>query len=454
MTAAALTRSDKLALFVLGILLLVRIPFALLVTPPVVTDAQGYEAAAFRLAETGSYGYPLMTSGHWATEQGNTVVTESGRTASLSDPPNAYTLPGFPAFRAAILSITGDIASSRVWTRLAQALLSVLSAGLIYLIGRRFGARVGLLALALAAVYPPFTMANSYLQTEVLFTFLMLLSLYFFLRWSDTMAWRPALAAAATFGLSMWVRPSMALWAPLAAALVILGSRRGRARSVLQATAIGLTILLVLLPWWVRNGDLYGRFVPFSTSGEITAIEAIRMDVAVQLPLPWQEETPRQTAEQAQMESLVVAALSPDDAVFNNDAELSDHYRLAGAKLRATLLNDHLGALVAARVRSIFVSLFWPFAVSPSALGGLPFLFSWVVHGLVLVLFAFGAVVAPRRPDTLLLLSVPMYTVLVHLLLIPFHRYYFPAMPAVMVIAAVGLDASLSWLKPSAATEP
>ena len=117
-----------------------------------------------------------------------------------------------------------------------------------------------------------------------------------FLRWSDTLARGVRRSPAAVdVRASMWVRPAMALWAALAVALSDTGIRANRAeplRSV-QATAIGLAILLVLLPWWVRNGGLYGRFVPFSTSGEITAIEAVRMDVAVQLPLPWQEETPR-----------------------------------------------------------------------------------------------------------------------------------------------------------------
>ena len=62
------------------------------------------------------------------------------------------------------------------------------------------------------------------------------------------------------------------------------------------------------------------------------------------------------------------------------------------------------------------------------------------MHLALLVLFVCGVALAPRRTDTWLLLSLPVYTVLLHLLIIPFHRYYFPAMPAVAVIAAIGLD--------------
>ena len=100
MTIPHLTKYDRLALVLLGLILLVRLPLALLVAPPVVTDAQGYEAAAFRLAENGSFAFPLLSSGNWAVENGDLVVTEAGRVAHLSAPRNAYTLPGYPAFRA------------------------------------------------------------------------------------------------------------------------------------------------------------------------------------------------------------------------------------------------------------------------------------------------------------------------------------------------------------------
>jgi len=194
-------------------------------------------------------------------EDDGLVVTEAGRVAHLSAPRNAYTLPGYPAFRALIIKLVGDTVESRMWTRVAQAVLSVLTAGLIYLIGRRFGARTGLLALLLAALYPPFALANSYLQTEVLFTFLLVASMYWFVRWSDSLSWLEALTAGAVFGLSLWIRPATVLWAPVAAGLVVVRSNQRR-RAVAQALAIGVTLTVVIMPWWIRNAELYDRFVP------------------------------------------------------------------------------------------------------------------------------------------------------------------------------------------------
>lgn len=454
MTASRVTRHDRTALLILGALLIIRLAVALLIAPPVYTDAQGYEAAAFRLSETGSFAYPLMTSDHWAMEDGELVVTEAGRVDLLADRANAYTLPGFSAYRALIIKASGGVAESRVWTRLVQAILSVLTAGLIYLIGRRFGPRCGLIALSLSAVYPPFTTANTYLQTEVLFTFLLLMSVYWFVRWSESLSWTEGVAAGVVFGLSLWVRPAMALYAPLAAGVVALRSRPQRTRAFAQAAMIGVVILLAVMPWWVRNLGLYDRFVPFSTSGAITSIEAIRMDVAVQLPFPWQSKPPTQTAEQAEIEKLAVAALVPPESNYDDDVALNDHYRAAGSNLRATLMRDHFAAAASSRLRSIAVSLFWPFAVSPGFLGGIPFLISWIIHAAIMGLFAYGVILLPRRTSALLLFLLPAYTFLVHLPLIPFHRYYFPAMPVVMVIAAIGLDALLASARPTGATDP
>lgn len=439
-TARRLSGYDRLALLVLALTLVARILIALWVAPPVVTDAQGYEAAAFRLAQNGTFAFPLLHSGAWAIENGDLVVTEAGRIANLSAPRNAYTLPGYPALRALIIKAVGDTYESRVWTRLAQALLSVLSGGLIYLIGRRFGARVGLLALVLAALYPPFAMANTYLQTEVLFTFLLVASVYWFARWSDSLSWIDAVAAGAVFGLSLWVRPAIALWSPLAAALVVLCARPPRGRAILQAIAIGATIAVVIAPWWIRNAGLYERFVPFSTSGAVTTIEGIRMDAAEQLPFPWQSRAPEQSPGQTAIENLALEALKAPSPDARDDVELNAHFASALATLQGTVLEEYRSAAVTSRLRSFAVSLFWPFAVSKAAFGGLPFLVSWLIHLAIVLLFIAGVALAPRRTDTWLLLSLPIYTLLLHLLLIPLHRYYFPAMPAVVVLAAIGFD--------------
>ena len=399
-TIQRLTKYDRLALVLLGLILLVRLPIALLVTPPVVTDAQGYEAAAYRLAENGTFSFPLLTSGSWAIENGDLVVTEAGRVAHLSAPRNAYTLPGYPALRAVLIKVAGNTYDSRMWTRAVQALLSVLTAGLIYLVGRRFGPRTGLLALGLAAVYPPFALANTYLQTEVLFTFLLLASAYWFLRWSDSLSWVDALAAGAIFGLSLWVRPAMSLWAPVAVGLVFLCARPRRGRAAMQAVAIGVMIAVILMPWWVRNAELYNRFVPFSTSGAVTSIEAIRMDVAAQLPYPWQSEPPKKSPDQAAIEKLAVVALAPDLDVAN-DVELNAHFDSSLATLQTTILRDYRSAAVTSRLRSIAVSFFWPFAISQSVYGGLPFLVAWLVHLALLVAAALAACLhrAPTHAD-------------------------------------------------------
>ena len=153
-------------------------------------------------------------------------------------------------------------------------------------------------------------MANSYLQTEVLFTFLLLASVYWFVRWSDSLSWVDALVGRRRVRVvAVGSAGDGACGLRWLQALVVLCARTQRRRAAVQALAIGVMIAAVIMPWWVRNAELYDRFVPFSTSSALTTIEAIRMDVAVQLPFPWQSEPPRQTPDQAAIERLTTKAL-------------------------------------------------------------------------------------------------------------------------------------------------
>jgi 4-amino-4-deoxy-L-arabinose transferase-like glycosyltransferase len=74
-----------------------------------------------------------------------------------------------------------------------------------------------------------------------------------------------ALGAGAAWGLAVLVKPSWALYPPLAvgAGIVLAGRGPGRRSGFLRAgLLVGLGMAVVMAPWWVRNAQVYGRFVP------------------------------------------------------------------------------------------------------------------------------------------------------------------------------------------------
>jgi hypothetical protein len=176
------------------------------------------------------------------------------------------------------------------------------------------------------------------------------------------------------------------------------------------------------------------------------------MDVAEQLPLPWLRSAPPQTTEQKRVERAVLRVYDSAPAQDPTDIELSDYYAAAGTRLRSEMMRTHLGVLVVSRGRSLANSILWPHAVSMKVAGGIPYALAWAFHMIILTFFAVGCAVAPRRLDTALLLSLPAYSLLLHAVVIPLHRYHFPVMPVVTVIAAIGLDALVSRLRSSCDT--
>ncbi|MBN1193304.1 MAG: glycosyltransferase family 39 protein [Coriobacteriia bacterium] len=367
------------------------------------------------------------------------MIDDKSITRFLSMPDNAFTMPGYPAFRAAIYKLVGGADTWRAWTRILQAIISCVGALLMYLLARRFSERAGILALAIALVYLPFSTANSHLLTDVLFTYLLVTIVYAFVRWTE----RPSLALAAAvgllLGLALWVRPTIALWLGVAGLLVIVFRHKLTRGTLGQLAVIGLIAVVAISPWWFRNYALYGRFVPLSTSGNATAMEAIRTDVSFLWPFPWQSIGPNQTPEQKTVEQLVAQRVRAATAVGGeSDLAQSDAYGTQYRLLRNELLPRYSSTLLRSRGRTFLWSLAWPYAL----IGGLRYLniLTAALHLALLLCFAAAVFVFCRRLDAMLLASVPVYLLAVHTLIIPLNRYVFPAMPFVIVLGAALLD--------------
>lgn len=144
---------------------------------------------------------------------------------------------------------------------------------LIYLIGRRlWGPRVGLLAAALAAVFPPLVLLSRELLSESLFIVLELgavLCALNFRRSGGGLRW--ATAAGALCGLALLTRNTgFALLLCLPLGVLVLYPRL-RLRALVAPLVLLAAAVLVIAPWTVRNTAQFGRLVPLTTSAGITA---------------------------------------------------------------------------------------------------------------------------------------------------------------------------------------
>jgi 4-amino-4-deoxy-L-arabinose transferase-like glycosyltransferase len=401
---AAPKRPEALALWgIVAVGALLRFGYVLLWRlNPLTWDAACYDEAARR----------LLTQGYLAYGCGD-----------LGLHPNAFTTPGYTLFVAGTYAVFGDGRAGLLAVRLLQAGMSVGILLLVYLIARRVaGVRAGLLATALAAVYPPFVQANGDIMTEVLYTLLLTLGVWLALVCLESPRMWRFLLFGVVLGASALVRPAGILWAlvPLAVLLVV---KRAPVRDVARFGAVAaLGIVLVLAPWWVRNYAVYNRFVPFNTSS------ANPLLVSTYWPAPPPPDT-----------SVWPVAPSGDEFAMNTAWR-----EQAIERLLSQMTSDPLRVL-ATRSSMVSLALIDPNRLmtlrwhqNPTPIERIWDAFARILHVFMLGLALVGAWAGRRSASALVVASVPAYLLAVTALTFALPRYLLPAMPVVCVLAPLG----------------
>jgi 4-amino-4-deoxy-L-arabinose transferase-like glycosyltransferase len=186
----------------------------------------------------------------------------------LQGGPTAVRGPGYPYMLGAVYAVSGD---SILAGRLLGVVLGALAVLLLYLIAKRvWGRRIGLLAAALAAVFPPLVLLSRDLVSETLFIPLELgavLCVLNFRRSGGELRW--ALAAGGLCGVAALTRNTgFALLLPVALGVWTLRPRLRPRAMLAPALAVGCAALAVA-PWIARDAVEFGRFVPVTTSAGI-----------------------------------------------------------------------------------------------------------------------------------------------------------------------------------------
>lgn len=171
--------------------------------------------------------------------------------------------PGYPLFLASCWWLVGGESERAVlW---AQALLSTLTAWLVYRLGLGLEATglptgVAVAAMALTLLEPYSVALQGLVLSETLFTFLLVAAVVAFCP-GGTVSPARAVLAGALGGAAVMVRPSGFVLVPLAAAAwMLFAPSKARAAKGVAFAVLGL--VFVCLPWWVRNVRVYGTFVP------------------------------------------------------------------------------------------------------------------------------------------------------------------------------------------------
>jgi len=202
--------------------------------------------------------------------------------------PSAARPPLYPIFVAAIYAVV-DNQHLVVATRLAQAVLGTAVVALIgFICWQLWGRRVAMVALGLAAIFPPLILVGTAVLSETLFVALALAACVCGLQRQHRLRW--AALAGCLCGLAALTRSAgPALVVPLALAFV--GPRgRGWQNALLPVGTLIAAATLTVAPWTVRNAIVLDSFVPISTQGGHTLAGSFNETVdreRVDFAWPW-----------------------------------------------------------------------------------------------------------------------------------------------------------------------
>ncbi len=193
--------------------------------------------------------------------------------------PTAYWPVGYSFFLSLFFKFSNYFSSDSllVFIQCSQAILSSLSALLIYLIAKkRMSFSFAALAGLLYAFYPAAIAMAASFWSETLFVFFLLIAFYFSTRFdpqnkptvpSDIQSMYAKISlgilSGLAIGLAAYVRPTALLYLPFLSLNKTLWDFKYQFKVILVR---GMVAMLLLLPWALRNHQLLGHWVPVSTN--------------------------------------------------------------------------------------------------------------------------------------------------------------------------------------------
>ena len=177
-----------------------------------------------------------------------------------------FRTPGYPVFLAPLFWCFKE--PPAMAARVIGAVLGAISVGLVFQLARKlFDNRVGIGAGLLIALYPGAIATSVLVLAEALFVPIMLMQLLMTMyahRASSSRGFAMfALVAGVCYGMACLTRPSWILFVPFCFLIGVVFSR-DRNRQIAFTAIVLAAMAVTMSPWWIRNYQVVGRFVPTS----------------------------------------------------------------------------------------------------------------------------------------------------------------------------------------------
>lgn len=331
--------------------------------------------------------------------------------------PTVFIMPGYPALLSLVFIMAGG--TSWLAARLMQVAVSMAALWFSIRLGARLGGRqTGLVTGLILAVYPPNLTAPAFLMTEVVFTFSLLLTLYWFDLAAETGRNRWFILTGLALALGTYFRPTSGLLPVVFFVYLLLRGGFNWKRAVYGTGVMGIILVLLLTPWMIRNYIHFKEFIPFTVAGGNPFLRGTYIN-----------------------SEIIVRDKSERFPWVEGDRILSDRAQMEFGKKRfiAGFKKDFWGYL-----RWYTIGKFADYWDEPYYYKKLSYLSARAVqifHYLLLITGVGGLLygLVQRRMPVLLVLLVSGYFTLLHMVYLTGPRYGFPTIQLLAVLSAYGM---------------
>ncbi|MDO3412007.1 glycosyltransferase family 39 protein [Saccharibacillus sp. CPCC 101409] len=341
-------------------------------------------------------------------------------TYNTGDAPSTFIMPLFPLLLAGARWLGGE--HGAMLLRIVQGAFQALGVYLMFVLAKRAlgGTRAAMTASVLLALYLPDYWLSGSVLTESTFRLCLMLTVCLLLHALD----KPGVLRWALFAVCWtslcYFKPHAALL-PLIPGLFWLARRYSFGR-MLAYTAVILSVFALLMsPWWIRNYEVFGRFIPFTeAAGSPMILGAVAFG---QVPDGFYDKYPQYGGD--------VMSGSDDD--------------MAKAAVRMAIYGftheplKYLAFYTAGKFGGLYGIAYWERPIL-----GMTWAHYFIVHAAYLLLGIYGIVLALKRKrrSAYAPLAVLAYFTLIYVPFIAIPRYGYPNMFLFILFAAPAL---LEW---------
>jgi len=342
-----------------------------------------------------------------------------------------FMMPGLSfvlAFFVMIFGKFGGITAFRVF----QAIVQTGSLFLLFLIARKlFNSKVGIIATIISILSISEYWVPNLILTETLFKFCVLCLVYFSIYALEEQKTKYYIMGGVALGVATLFRPTIATFPIVILFIWIL--RKYKLKIMLKYTAIvAVAFCIVLSPWWVRNYFIFDKFIPLTLASGNPTLQGTYINY---------------DQSSAKTDGLNYSQFKypAGSEIANNEVEMEiSKYRLTNLVPKYPL--EFLEWYTVGKARHQIAS---PFFWSPGFLG----VNAWMAnlwHILTLLLSFIGGIIYYRNKERnkigTLVIATIIYFIAIYLPFFTMGRYFYPAMPFVIIFTAYAVVSLVSSL--------